>query len=136
MRYLLFLVPLLVLGQTPAEKKTPKLAPYYPTPELIVEKMLQLGNVKKGEKVFDLGSGDGRIVIIAAENSVPMPSVSSSIRTFISKAPIASNASASPTAPKSSTAICSNRTILPPMSSPSISFPFRTKKSVLFLKSS
>ena len=29
--------------------------------------MLQLGNVKKGEKVFDLGSGDGRIVIIAAE---------------------------------------------------------------------
>ncbi len=67
MRYLLFLVPLLLLSQTPAEKKTPKLAPYYPTPELIVEKMLQLGNVKKGEKVFDLGSGDGRIVIIAAE---------------------------------------------------------------------
>ncbi len=67
MRYLLFLVPLLLLSQAPAEKKTPKLAPYYPTAELIVEKMLQLGNVKKGEKVFDLGSGDGRIVIIAAE---------------------------------------------------------------------
>ncbi len=67
MRYLLFLVPLLLLGQTPTEKKTQKLAPYYPTPELIVEKMLQLANVKKGEKVFDLGSGDGRIVIIAAE---------------------------------------------------------------------
>ncbi len=67
MRYLLFLVPLLLLGQTPPEKKTPKLAPYYPTPELIVEKMLQFANVKKGEKVFDLGSGDGRIVIIAAE---------------------------------------------------------------------
>ena len=67
MRYLLFLVPLLLFGQTPPEKKTPKLAPYYPTPELIVEKMLQFANVKKGEKVFDLGSGDGRIVIIAAE---------------------------------------------------------------------
>ena len=67
MRYFLFLVPFFLLGQTPAEKKTPKLAPYYPTPELIVEKMLQLGNVKIGEKVFDLGSGDGRIVIIAAE---------------------------------------------------------------------
>ncbi|MBI2688942.1 MAG: class I SAM-dependent methyltransferase [Acidobacteria bacterium] len=48
-------------------KKGEKLAPYYPTPELIVEKMLHLGGAKKGEKVFDLGSGDGRIVIIAAE---------------------------------------------------------------------
>ncbi|MBZ2177633.1 MAG: SAM-dependent methyltransferase [Acidobacteriota bacterium] len=75
MRYRAFLLSLLLalfeaallVGQTPPEKKTPKLAPYYPTPELIVEKMLQLGAVKKGEKVFDLGSGDGRIVIIAAE---------------------------------------------------------------------
>jgi protein-L-isoaspartate O-methyltransferase len=48
-------------------KKGEKLAPYYPTPELIVEKMITLGGGKKGEKVFDLGSGDGRIVIIAAE---------------------------------------------------------------------
>jgi protein-L-isoaspartate O-methyltransferase len=44
-----------------------KLAPYYPTPETIVEKMLQLGGLKAGEKVFDLGSGDGRIVIMAAQ---------------------------------------------------------------------
>ncbi len=43
-----------------------KLAPYYPTPETIVDKMLQLGELKAGEKVFDLGSGDGRIVIMAA----------------------------------------------------------------------
>ncbi len=48
-------------------KKGEKLAPYYPTPEVIVEKMLALGGAKKGETVFDLGSGDGRIVIIAAE---------------------------------------------------------------------
>lgn len=47
---------------TPSEK----LAPYYPTPETIVEKMLQLGGLKAGEKMFDLGSGDGRIVIMAA----------------------------------------------------------------------
>jgi protein-L-isoaspartate O-methyltransferase len=53
------------LAQGP--KKGEKLAPYYPTPETIVEKMLQLGGAKKGEKVFDLGSGDGRIVIMAAE---------------------------------------------------------------------
>lgn len=43
-----------------------KLAPYYPTPESVVEKMLQLGGLKTGEKMFDLGSGDGRIVIMAA----------------------------------------------------------------------
>ncbi len=44
-----------------------KLAPYYPTPETIVEKMLQFGGLKAGEKMFDLGSGDGRIVIMAAQ---------------------------------------------------------------------
>ncbi|MBM3787916.1 MAG: methyltransferase domain-containing protein [Acidobacteria bacterium] len=48
------------------KQKGEKLAPYYPTPELVVEKMLQLAGTKKGEKVFDLGSGDGRIVIMAA----------------------------------------------------------------------
>ena len=53
-----------------AQEKTgepEKLAPYYPTPETIVMKMLQLGGLKAGEKMFDLGSGDGRIVIAAAE---------------------------------------------------------------------
>jgi protein-L-isoaspartate O-methyltransferase len=54
-----------LLGQE--QKKGEKLAPYYPTPEIIVEKMLTLGGARKGEKVFDLGSGDGRIVIMAAE---------------------------------------------------------------------
>ena len=44
-----------------------KLAPYYPTPETIVEKMLQLGGLKAGERMLDLGSGDGRIVIMAAQ---------------------------------------------------------------------
>ncbi len=44
-----------------------KLAPYYPTPLTIVEKMLDLGELKAEEKMFDLGSGDGRIVIMAAQ---------------------------------------------------------------------
>lgn len=44
-----------------------KLAPYYPTPELVVEKMLELGGLRPGERMFDLGSGDGRIVIMAAQ---------------------------------------------------------------------
>jgi protein-L-isoaspartate O-methyltransferase len=46
---------------------TEKLAPYYPTPLTIVEKMLDLGGLKSGEKMFDLGSGDGRIVVMAAQ---------------------------------------------------------------------
>jgi protein-L-isoaspartate O-methyltransferase len=48
------------------EQATEKLAPYYPTPEIIVQKMLELGELKAGQKMFDLGSGDGRIVIAAA----------------------------------------------------------------------
>lgn len=50
-----------------AQNADGKLAPYYPTPETIVERMLQLGGLKAGEKVYDLGSGDGRIVIMAAQ---------------------------------------------------------------------
>ena len=52
----------LLLGAQDIEK----LAPYYPTPDTIVQKMLELGQLKAGEKMFDLGSGDGRIVIMAA----------------------------------------------------------------------
>jgi protein-L-isoaspartate O-methyltransferase len=48
------------------EKPGEKLAPYLPTPQTIVERMLQLGELKQGEKMYDLGSGDGRIVIQAA----------------------------------------------------------------------
>jgi len=51
----------------PLAAQDAKLAPYYPTPETIVEKMLQLGDLKAGEKMYDLGSGDGRIVIMAAQ---------------------------------------------------------------------
>jgi SAM-dependent methyltransferase len=45
---------------------TEKLAPYYPTPESVVERMLKFSGLKPGEKLYDLGSGDGRIVIMAA----------------------------------------------------------------------
>lgn len=60
----LWMMSALVFGQ---EKKAEKLAPYYPTPESVVEKMLNLSGLKRGEKMFDLGSGDGRIVIMAAQ---------------------------------------------------------------------
>ena len=51
----------------PQQKEPDKLAPYYPTPPSIVQKMLETGGLKAGEKMFDLGSGDGRIVIMAAQ---------------------------------------------------------------------
>jgi predicted RNA methylase len=43
------------------------LAPYVPTPQSIVERMLEAGRVKPGDVVYDLGSGDGRILITAAQ---------------------------------------------------------------------
>jgi ribosomal protein L11 methylase PrmA len=43
------------------------LAPYYPTPMNVVQKMLEAGKVQAGELVYDLGSGDGRVVIMAAQ---------------------------------------------------------------------
>jgi protein-L-isoaspartate O-methyltransferase len=66
MRWACFLAVLAtaILHAQPEDSAT--LAPYYPTPESIVEQMLKLGGLKAGEKMFDLGSGDGRIVIMAA----------------------------------------------------------------------
>src|SRR5215472_15641222 len=57
---------LAALGVRAQDQQPGKLAPYYPTPAVIVDKMLQFGELKSGEKMFDLGSGDGRIVIAAA----------------------------------------------------------------------
>jgi len=62
---------LLCASLLPAAAQPPnqgeQLAPFYPTPESVVERMLRLGELKPGEKMFDLGSGDGRVVIIAAD---------------------------------------------------------------------
>jgi len=41
--------------------------PFVPTPEPVVEKMLELANVGPNDVIYDLGSGDGRIVITAAK---------------------------------------------------------------------
>jgi SAM-dependent methyltransferase len=51
-----------VAGQT-----APTLAPYMATPQEVVDRMLQIADVKKGDVVYDLGSGDGRLVITAAK---------------------------------------------------------------------
>ena len=41
--------------------------PYVPTPPVVVEEMLRLADVKSGDFVIDLGSGDGRVVIAAVK---------------------------------------------------------------------
>ena len=40
---------------------------YYPTPDETVIEMLRLADIKKGDVLYDLGSGDGRIPIMAAQ---------------------------------------------------------------------
>ena len=39
---------------------------YVPTPYEVVDKMLELADVRPGEIVYDLGCGDGRIPVAAA----------------------------------------------------------------------
>ena len=40
---------------------------YVPTPPEVVEEMLRIADVKKGDVLYDLGSGDGRIPVTAAK---------------------------------------------------------------------
>ena len=49
------------------KKYKDNLAPYVGTPEHAVDKMLAIANLKPGETLYDLGCGDGRILIDAAE---------------------------------------------------------------------
>ena len=55
-------------GQAPQTRRpdAPNLAPYVPTPQEVVDRMLALANVSKSDVVIDLGCGDGRIPITAA----------------------------------------------------------------------
>jgi predicted RNA methylase len=41
--------------------------PYVPTPQTVVDEMLKLAAVTKDDVIYDLGCGDGRIVITAAK---------------------------------------------------------------------
>jgi precorrin-6B methylase 2 len=45
----------------------PDLAVFIPTPQEVVEQMLRLADVAPGDILYDLGCGDGRIVVTAAE---------------------------------------------------------------------
>jgi SAM-dependent methyltransferase len=56
-----------IVAQEPQAKKRPDV-PFVPTTEEAVQAMLKLANVKSTDTVYDLGCGDGRIVISAAKN--------------------------------------------------------------------
>ena len=55
--------------QAPPAKRpdAPQLAPYVPTPQEVVDRMLALAGVTRDDVVMDLGCGDGRIPITAAK---------------------------------------------------------------------
>ena len=63
------LAPTVLLAQPPAQKRpdAAQLAPYVPTPQEVVDRMLQLAGVTKADVIYDLGCGDGRIPITAAK---------------------------------------------------------------------
>ncbi len=54
-------------GRTVKSAGFPEEIPFVPTPIAVVDKMLELADIKKGDVLYDLGSGDGRIVIRAAQ---------------------------------------------------------------------
>ena len=79
MRALLCIFAVLLLGIPPALAQNAQTAPrapgpapqapdviYVPTPPEVVEEMLKLAGVQKGDVLYDLGSGDGRIAVTAA----------------------------------------------------------------------
>lgn len=47
---------------------TYSLAPYVPSSDEMVKKMLELAELKRDEVLYDLGSGDGRVLILAARD--------------------------------------------------------------------
>jgi SAM-dependent methyltransferase len=80
-RFFLFLASLLIVAHValrPAAAQAPdraaaetdttmKGAPYVPSPQHVVWRLLELADVSEDDVVYDLGSGDGRIVLAAAK---------------------------------------------------------------------
>ncbi|HLN87473.1 MAG TPA: methyltransferase domain-containing protein [Candidatus Limnocylindrales bacterium] len=67
LRILIAVLVLLVLYRSVRAQVGNEEIPFVPTPIEVIDRMLELAEVKKGDVVYDLGSGDGRIVIRAAK---------------------------------------------------------------------
>ena len=66
MRHFLAFVLAACATSIPAQSQYPDVI-FVPTPQEVVDKMLELGRVGKGDVLYDLGSGDGRIPVTAAK---------------------------------------------------------------------
>ena len=62
-----FLLIVLLAGVTASTAQQRPEVPYVPTDDRVVAEMLAVANVGKDDVLYDLGSGDGRIVITAAK---------------------------------------------------------------------
>jgi ribosomal protein L11 methylase PrmA len=65
-RSLLLAIAMLAFAPAAAQTVSPDVI-YVPTPQGVVEDMLRLAELKKGDVLYDLGSGDGRIAVTAAK---------------------------------------------------------------------
>jgi SAM-dependent methyltransferase len=94
---------LLTLASIPSlaqdSKYVNKLAPYVASPAKVVDRMLELANIRPGETVYDLGCGDGRILIEAAQRYKAKaigieisPKIAAEARVHIKKAGVADQA--------------------------------------------
>ncbi len=63
---LLALIPASSVGQRPDNRQR-SLAPYVSSPQRVVDKMLELSGLRPGELLYDLGCGDGRVLITAVQ---------------------------------------------------------------------
>src|SRR5438034_853103 len=87
-----------VFAQSPSQYGN-RLAPYVASPTKVVDRMLELASIKPGETLYDLGCGDGRVLIAAVEkyqaNAVGVeidPKVAARARSWITKAGVSSQA--------------------------------------------
>jgi tRNA G37 N-methylase Trm5 len=67
MKILLAFAAAIVLAAPAAARAQQPDVIFVPTPYEVVDEMLRLANVKKGDVLYDLGSGDGRIPVTAAK---------------------------------------------------------------------
>ena len=64
------------IGFASAMVDYPEEIPFVPTPIEVVDRMLELADVKKGDAIYDLGSGDGRIASVPPRSMAPVVSAS------------------------------------------------------------
>ncbi len=76
-------IALAVLLIIPGTYANWKGAPFVPTTRRVLKTMMSIAKIKPGEKVYDLGCGDGRLVFAAAKKKAKAVGYEFSIPTFL-----------------------------------------------------